>query len=55
MPKRNKTNNRMRNVRTSSNEGASRYAIKVQRKRQMYGPGCCANRLSPYRMGERQP
>ena len=48
--KRNKQSTKaMRNSRTSSlDEGSSRYALKVRSKKQMYGPGCCGNQLSPF-------
>lgn len=52
--KRNKTSSRaMRNQRNEQRgitRGNSEYAKKVARGNQMYGPGCCAHKLTPERM-----
>lgn len=52
--KRNKTSSRaMRHQNNESKgitKGSSKYAQKVARGGQMYGPGCCAHKLTQERM-----
>lgn len=36
--------------RTKTTRGQSRYKAKFEGGKQLYGPGCCAHRLTPERM-----